>query len=136
MPLFLPSEYHYQQTISGHHKINLSRKLQHLFLYLPNKHTSYIFHIKKNYKALSRSLRFHLVKDNTISSSKAPILNVKLITYMNNYNGFDLLIYVVFSMSPQLGGRVPKAKDLVISSCLDEGETLPQFHLRYLQIRS
>ena len=55
---------------------------------------------------------------------------------MKNDNIFDLIIAVVFSMSTQLGGIGPKYQDLVISFCLGEGETLPQFHLRDLQIRS
>ena len=55
---------------------------------------------------------------------------------MNNYNGFGLLIDVVFDMIPQLEGLGPKPQDLVISYCLVEGETLPKFHLRSLHIRS
>ena len=62
-----------------------------------------------------------LVKDNTISLSKAPKSHVKLITCMNNDNVFDLNISVVFAMSNQLGGLVPKSQDLVISICLGEG---------------
>ena len=49
---------------------------------------------------------------------------------------FDLLISVVFAMSPQIGVLEPKSQDLVISFCLGEGENIPQFHLRALQIRS
>ena len=55
---------------------------------------------------------------------------------MNNYNGFELLIDVVFSISPQLVGLGHKAQDLVISFRLGEGETIPQFHLRALHIIS
>ena len=51
-------------------------------------------------------------------------------------NGFELLIYVVFAMSLQLVGLGPKAQDLVIPFCLGEGETLPDYHLRALKIRS
>ena len=39
-------------------------------------------------------------------------------------------------MSPQLGGLVPKAQDLVIPFRLGEGETLSDFHLRSLTIKS
>ena len=55
---------------------------------------------------------------------------------MNNDNGFDLLIPAVFAMSTQLGVFGPKTQELLISFCLGEGETLPQFHLRDLRIRS
>ena len=55
---------------------------------------------------------------------------------MNNDNGFDLLIDVVFDMSTQLGRIGPKHQDLVISFNLGEGEKIPQFNLRDLQIRS
>ena len=55
---------------------------------------------------------------------------------MNNDNGFDLIIAVVFSMSTQLGGIGPKSQDLVISIRLGELENLPQFYLRSLQVRS
>ena len=55
---------------------------------------------------------------------------------MNNDNGFDLIIDVLFTMSPQLGVLVPNSQDLVISFCLGKEETLPQSHLRALQIRS
>ena len=50
-------------------------------------------------------------------------------------NGFELLIVVVFVMSPQLGGIWSKAQDLVITFFLGEGEPLPDFHLRALTIR-
>ena len=55
---------------------------------------------------------------------------------MNNNNGFDLLIAVVFSISTQLEVLGHKAQDLVISFHLGEVETIPQLHLRYLQVRS
>ena len=54
---------------------------------------------------------------------------------MNNDNGFDLLIDVVFGMGTQIGRIVPKHQDLVISFSLGEGENIPKFHLRALQIR-
>ena len=54
---------------------------------------------------------------------------------MHNDNYFDLLIDVVFAMSPQLGVLGPKAQDVVISFFLGEEETLPDFHLRALKIR-
>ena len=55
---------------------------------------------------------------------------------MNNDNDFDLLIDVVFAMSTQIGGLGTKAQEPVIYFCLGECETLPQLHLRALQIRS
>ena len=39
-------------------------------------------------------------------------------------------------MSPQLGVFVTKAQYLVISFFLGEGETIPQFHLRAIHIKS
>ena len=55
---------------------------------------------------------------------------------MHYDNGFELLIAVVFSMIPQLGGLGPKYQDLLIPLQLDEGETISYFHLRALSIRS
>ena len=55
---------------------------------------------------------------------------------MNNNNGFDLLIAVLFAMSSWLGGLGTKAQDLLVSFCLGEVETLPQLRLRSLQVRS
>ena len=55
---------------------------------------------------------------------------------MNNDNDFDLLIDVVFDMNPQIGVLGTKYQDLVISFCLGEEESIPQFHLIYLHIRS
>ena len=55
---------------------------------------------------------------------------------MNNNNLFNLLNGVGFSVSPKLVVLGPKSQDLVISFYLDEGETIPQFHIRYLHIRS
>ena len=55
---------------------------------------------------------------------------------MNKNNSFDLIITVVFAMSPHIGGLGPKTKDLVIPFRLYEVETLPQFYLRALHIRS
>ena len=84
---------------------------------------------RKKFEAFSRALRVHLVKDTITSSSKAQKSYFKLVTYMHNYNGFDLLIAVVFDMSPQLGEIGPKAQDFVIPFRFGEGETLPEFHL-------
>ena len=55
---------------------------------------------------------------------------------MNIHNRIDLIIAVVFTMSPQLGGLGPKSQYLVISHRLSEGETLQKFHLRVLQAQS
>ena len=35
--------------------------------------------------------------------------HVKIITYMNNDNGFDLIISLVFAINPQLGGLEVKS---------------------------
>ena len=101
----------------------------------PHTHSKYTT-AKENFEAFSRALRVHIVKDATISSSKPPKSYVKIVTCINNYNRFDLLIAFVFYMSPQLGGLELKAQDLVIPFHLGEGETLPEFHLRALTIRS
>ena len=55
---------------------------------------------------------------------------------MNNDNGFDLLIAVVFSMNTQLEGLGPRSQELFIYFRLVEIETLPQYHLRDFCIRS
>ena len=52
---------------------------------------------------------------------------------MNIDNGFDLLVTVLFSICPQLGGLVPKAHYLVISFCLGKGEPLAKLYLMSLQ---
>ena len=101
----------------------------------PNTYTKY-FTAEEKSETFSRSLRAHLVKDTTKSSSKSTKSHVKLVTYMKNDNGFELLIDVVFAISPQLDELGPKDQGLVISFRLDEGEILTQFHLRVSQIRS
>ena len=53
---------------------------------------------------------------------------------MYNYNGFDLLVYVVFAMITLLGGLEPKSQDLVIPFRLGEIETLPYYYLISLTI--
>ena len=55
---------------------------------------------------------------------------------MNNDNLFDLIITVVFAMSTQLGGFGTKAQDFVIFFWLGEVETLTQFHIIAIHIRS
>ena len=55
---------------------------------------------------------------------------------VNNVNGFDLLIAVVFTIKTKLVVLGPKAQYLMISFCLGEGETIPQYHLIFLQVRS
>ena len=52
---------------------------------------------------------------------------------MNNDNIFDLLVAVVFSISPQLGGIESNSKFRVASFQLIGGELLPEFHLQDLQ---
>ena len=89
------------------------------FLLPPDTHPKFSTE-KDNYEALSRSIRVHIFKDNTISSSKAPKSHVKLIIYINNDNGFNLIIDVVFTTLTQLGVLGPKAQDPVISFRLGE----------------
>ena len=55
---------------------------------------------------------------------------------MQYENGFELLIAVVYSMSPQLGGIGHKAQELGIPFQISEGQPLPYFHLVSLSIRS
>ena len=83
--------------------------------------THYKYTTAKQYEAFSRELRVHLFEYTTISSSKSPKSRVKLVTYMYCDNGFELLIVVVFFISPQLGGLVPKSQDLVIPFNPGEG---------------
>ena len=45
---------------------------------------------------------------------------------MDNDNGFDLLIAVIFDTSPQLGTLGTKYQELVIWFHLGEVETIPQ----------
>ena len=42
---------------------------------------------------------------------------------------------VLFTISPQIRGIVPKAQDLVISFCLGEWELLPEFDIKAIQVR-
>ena len=79
---------------------------------------------KENYEVFSRALRVHFVKYNTISLSKGPKYHIKIITYINNDNGFEINIAVVFAMSPQLGGIGPKSQKNLASFRIGEGGTL------------
>ena len=105
------------------------------FLLPPDDHYKYIT-TKENDEELSRELRVHLVKDATISSSKSPKVHAKLATHMHYENGFEIIIAIIFRISPQLGGIGPKYQDLVIPFCLSEGEFLTAFHILYLKIKS
>ena len=117
-------------------QITYSRSSLTIFLYYhPDTHTKF-YKAKSKYESFCRALRVHLVKDKNIPSYKSPKSHVKLITYLNIGDYFDLIIAVLYSMSPQLGGLVPKAQDVVIYFCLGEGGNLPQFHLKTLQERS
>ena len=49
---------------------------------------------------------------------------------------FDILVTVVFAMSPHIGGIGPKYQKLVTQFQPIEGESLPNFYLLYLQARS
>ena len=118
----------YKYLRAEHHNI-------YFFLFPPSTHSKFSTS-KENYETLSRALRVYLVKYNTIFSEKAPKWHVKIITYMNNDNRFDLIIAVVFAIIPQIGGLGPKAKYLVISFFLNEGETLLKLNRIDLQIRS
>ena len=90
----------------------------------PNTYTKY-FTAEEKSETFSRSLRVHLVKDTTKSSSKSPKSHVKLVTYMKNDNGFELLIDVVFVMIPQLGRFGTKAQEIVIPFCIGKEEKIP-----------
>ena len=91
----------YKSLRAKHH--NISK-----FILPPDTHPKYVT-AKENYEAFSRELVVYPVKDTTVSSSKSPTSHVKLITYMNSDNGFDLLLSVVFAMSSKLGGLGTKA---------------------------
>ena len=54
---------------------------------------------------------------------------------MINDKLFDILVSIFFSMSHQLGSIGTKAQNLVAPFQLTEGESLPNFHLQYLQVR-
>ena len=105
------------------------------FLLLPDTHYKCIT-AKENFESFSNALRVHLVKYTTISSSKAPKSYAKLVIHMHYENVFELLIAVVFYMSPQIWVIGPKAQYLVIPFWLGEGKSLPYFLLRALAIRS
>ena len=102
----------YKYLRAEHHNISY-------FLLPPDTHPNFPT-AKENYEALSRALRIRLVKYDTITSSKAPKSHAKPVTFINNYNEFDLLIYVVFSIINQLGGLGHKAQDIGISFHLGE----------------
>ena len=105
------------------------------FILPPDTYSKYST-AKENFEAFSRALIVNSVKDTTIYSSKSPKSHVKLVTYMHRDNRFDLLIAVVFAMSPKLGGLGPKSQELVIPFYLDEVETISYLRLRALTIRS
>ena len=48
---------------------------------------------------------------------------------MNFYNGFDLIVAVVFDMSPQFGVLEPKAKELLIYFFIGKGGNSHNFTL-------
>ena len=101
-----------------------SLKVEHhniyFFILSPDTHPKFST-AKENYESFPISLRVHIFKYDTISSSKVTKWHVKIITYMNNDNGFDLLISLVFDINTQLGGLGPKSQYLVMSSSLGEG---------------
>ena len=104
--------------------------------FLPQeKHSKYTT-AKENFEALSGALRLYIVKDTTISSSKAPKSHVNLVTYIHYKNICELLIAFFLAMSPQLGGLGPKYYDLLILFRLGEGGPTSDFQLRDLAIRS
>ena len=94
-----PSTYNiwppYNRFKAEHH--NISK-----FLLPPYTHPKYATS-QENFEEFSRALRDNPIKYTTISSSKAPKFHVKLVTYMNNDNVFDLLIVVFSAISTQLG---------------------------------
>ena len=55
---------------------------------------------------------------------------------MHYENLFELIIAVIFSTIPKLGGLGPKAQDIAIPFHLCEGEPLPNFDLIALEIIS
>ena len=136
MPLFLPSTNPYKKELSVlkiYHRIRLWSI--YLFLLRPETHTK-SSKATENYKSLSRSLLVHLSNNETITFSKAPKSQIKLITCINIDNRFDLIFNALFAMSTQLGGIGIKYQYLVISFFLDKGKTLTQFHFRVLQAQS
>ena len=115
----------YEYITEDHHELSY-------FIIPPDTHTKFA-KVKEKYEAFSISLWAHLAKYEIITLSKAPKLHATLVTYMNIDNVFDLIMDVVSSISPQVGGLKPKSQDPVISFRLGEGVTLPKFKLRALK---
>ena len=84
-----------------------------------------------NHKTFYRALRVHILKGATINFFTSPKAHVNLVTFMKNDNRFDILVAIFFAMRPQLGDIVLKPQDLVASFHFTDGESLPDFHLKY-----
>ena len=66
----------------------------------------------------------------------SPKSYVKLITYIKNDNGFDLMVDVAFFISPQIEGLVPETYYFVTSFTFHQGESIPDFHIHFLYANS
>ena len=60
------------------------------------------------------SLQVHLIKCETIFSSKAPKSYINLITYINIENSFDPFTDIVIVISNKIGRSGTEAQNLVI----------------------
>ena len=102
-----------QQTRSVLHKNHSKQQnmiYHHLFFYwTPIKSQT---QQKQKYQSLSRAFSVHFVKHATINSSTAPILHIKLITYMNIDNWCKFLVAISFDISPKVVGIGTKSKIL------------------------
>ena len=112
---FPPFDNIYQQKRAGRHTNHSKNKIT-TYSSLSSYHIPILnlLHQKKTMNHL-KSNHIHPVKDETIPSSKVTKSYVKLITYMNKNNVFDLLIAVVFSISQKIGVIGTKYQYLVIS---------------------
>ena len=83
--------------------------------------------LKDSYNVFGKTLKVHLVKPTTITSPKASEL---LVLLKHEENGFDILVSLIYDLSPQLDGCTLDHTESIYKLTIRPGTTLFEFHTK------
>ena len=111
---------------------NLSSKSDPILTLLPAKTDHRYAECSQVYTYFSRTLHTKLTNVNTINQTQCPRAYNVLQAHRVNLTGFELLMKLLTSLCPQLGGIAPASEDIVTNLTYHPGEQLSDFHCRAL----
>ncbi len=89
---------------------------------------------KRNYRSFGDALRIFLNSGTSILESSSPKAYLKLLSFCNIQDGFELLHDITFSLSPQLAGDYHDYRVDIEALQIISGEYISKFYQRVLKL--